>query len=61
MAKLKDFTLSYIKQKSVHNRNTLAELYGKLKDTDSALAANAECAYCLAGLKRSSTRCTAAQ
>ena len=31
------------KQISVHNRNTLAELFGKLNDTDSALAANPEC------------------
>ena len=41
--KIKDFTRNYSKQKSIHNRNTLAELYGKLKDTDSALAANPEC------------------
>ena len=41
--KIKDFTRNYSKQKSVHNRNTLAELYGKLNDTDSALAANPEC------------------
>ena len=40
--KIKDFTRNYSKQKSVHNRNTLAELYGKLNDTDSALAANPE-------------------
>ena len=38
-----DFTRNYSKQKSIHNRNTLAELYGKLNDTDSALAANPEC------------------
>ena len=41
--KIKDFTRNYSKQKSVHNRNTLAELYGKLNDTDSALAVNPEC------------------
>ena len=41
--KIKDFTRNYRKQKSIHNRNTLAELYGKLHDTDSALAANPEC------------------
>ena len=40
--KIKYFTRNYSKQKSVHNRNTLAELYGKLNDTDSALAANPE-------------------
>ena len=43
MVKIKDFTRNYSKQKSIHNRNTLAELYGKLNDTDSALAANPEC------------------
>ena len=41
--KIKDFTRNYSKQKSIHNRNTLAELYGKLNDTDSALAVNPEC------------------
>ena len=41
--KIKDFTRNYSKQKSIHNRNTLAELYGKLNDTDSAFAANPEC------------------
>ena len=40
--KIKDFTRNYSKQKSIHNRNTLAELYGKLNNTDSALAANPE-------------------
>ena len=40
---IKDFTRNYSKQKSIHNRNTLAELYGKLNDIDSALAANPEC------------------
>jgi len=43
MVKIHDFTRNYSKQKSIHNRNTLAELYGKLNDTDSALAANPEC------------------
>ena len=41
--KIKDFTRNYSKQKSIHNRNTVAELYGKLNDPDSALAANPEC------------------
>ena len=41
--KIKDFTWNYSKQKSIRNRNTLAELYGKLNDIDSALAANPEC------------------
>ena len=39
--KIKHFIRNYSKQKSLHNRNTLAELYGKLND--SALAANPEC------------------
>ena len=41
--KIKDFTRNYSKQKSIHNRNTLAELYGKPNNTDSALATNPEC------------------
>ena len=41
--KIKDFTRNYCKQKSIHNRNTLAELYSKLNDIHSALAANPEC------------------
>ena len=41
--KIKDFTRNYSKQKSIHNRNTLAELYGKLNDINSALATNPEC------------------
>ena len=41
--KIKDFTRNYSKQKSIHNRNTLVELYGKLNDIDSALATISEC------------------
>ena len=41
--KIKDFIRNYSKQKSIHNRKTLAELYGKLNDTGSAPAANPEC------------------
>ena len=41
--KIKDLTRNCSKQKSIHNRNTLAELYGTPNDTDSALAANPEC------------------
>ena len=38
--KIKDFTRNYSKQKSIHNRSTLAELYGKLNDIDLPLTQN---------------------
>ena len=41
--KIKEFTRNYGKQKSIHNRNSLAVMYGKPNDTDSALVANPEC------------------
>ena len=38
--KIRDFTRSYSKQKSIHNKNALLKLYNELNDSDSALAAN---------------------
>ena len=38
--KIRDFTRSYSKQKSIHNKNTLLKLYSELNDSDSTLAAN---------------------
>ena len=41
--KIRDFTRSYSKQKSSHNKNTLLKLYSELNDSDSTLAANPAC------------------
>ena len=41
--KIRDFTRSYSKQKSIHNKNTLLKLYSELNDSDSTLAANPAC------------------
>ena len=49
--KIKDVTRSNGKQKSVHNRNKPAELYGN--DTDSPLAANPECVATQTSVTRS--------
>ena len=38
--KIRVFTRSYSKQKSIHNKNALLKLYNELNDSDSALAAN---------------------
>ena len=37
--KIKDFTRNYSKQKSIHNRTTQAELYGKLNSLSPKLQA----------------------
>ena len=41
--KIRDFTRSYSKQKSIHNKNTLLKLYSELNNFDSTLAANPAC------------------